>query len=66
MAGNGGRVAGIISIVLGVLAGVVGLLNSGGHHPKRMLVALIACGVLLVLGIILIVATGRKSPSPTP
>jgi len=61
MAGNGGRVAGIISIVLSALAAVAGILNYLGRHPRRGLAALIACGVLLILGIVLIAATGRKS-----
>jgi len=66
MAGSGGRVAGIISIVLSALAAIAGTLNYVGRHPRRGLAALIACGVLLVLGIVLIVATSRKSQqSPT-
>jgi hypothetical protein len=65
MAGNGGRVAGIISIVLSVLAAVAGILNYAGKHPRRGLVALIACGVLLILGIVLFVAS-RRGPQQTP
>jgi hypothetical protein len=63
MAGSGGRVGGIISIVVAALAAVAGILNFAGHHPRRGLVALIACGVLLILGIILIALAARKSPS---
>ena len=65
MAGNGGRVAGIVSIVLSALAAVAGILNYAGKHPRRGLVALIACGVLLVLGIVLIIVT-RRGPQQTP
>lgn len=61
MAGSGGRVAGIISIVLSALAAIAGILNYVGRHPRRGLAALIACGVLLVLGIVLIAVAGRKS-----
>jgi hypothetical protein len=57
----GGRVAGIVSVVLSVLAAVAGILNYLGRHPRRGLAALIACGVLLVLGVILIIV-GRGSP----
>ena len=67
MAGNGGRVAGIISIVIAAIAAVVGILNYAGKHPRRGLVALVGCGVLLVLGIVLIVVTRRGSTQkPTP
>jgi hypothetical protein len=65
MAGNGGRVAGIISIVLSGLAAVAGILNYLGRHPRRGLAALIACGVLLILGIILIAVSARK-PTQSP
>jgi hypothetical protein len=57
---SGGRVAGIVSVVLSVLAAVAGILNYLGRHPRRGLAALIVCGVLLVLGIILIIV-GRGS-----
>ena len=62
MAGNGARVAGIISIVLSALAAVAGILNYAGKHPRRGLVALVACGVLLILGIVLIVMARRGQP----
>jgi uncharacterized membrane protein YwaF len=67
MAGNGGRIAGVISIVLSALAAVFAILNYTSRHTRRGLAALIACGILLVLGIILIVAAARGSKqSPTP
>ena len=66
MAGNGRRVAGIVAIVISVLVAVFDIVYYMGRHPRRGLAALIACGVLLVLGIVLIVATSRKSQqSPT-
>ncbi len=58
---SGGRVAGIISVVLAVLAGVAGILNYAGHHPRRGLVALIAGAVLLVLGLVLIIVVRGSS-----
>jgi apolipoprotein N-acyltransferase len=61
MAGSGGRVAGIVSIVISVMAAVAGVLNLTSKHPRRGLAFLIACGVLLILGIILVVISGRKS-----
>ena len=63
---SGGRVAGIISFVLGVLAAVVGILNYVGRHPRRGLAALIACGVLLVLGIVLVVVGRGASKTQAP
>jgi apolipoprotein N-acyltransferase len=65
MAGSGGKVAGIISIVLSAAAAVVGILYFLSQHRLRGLAALIACGVLLILGIILIAAAGRK-PTQSP
>jgi hypothetical protein len=67
MAGNGGKVAGIISIVLSAIAAAAGIFYYTSGHPKRGLVALVGCGVLLILGIVLIVVTRRGSPQkPTP
>jgi hypothetical protein len=62
MAGNGAKIAGIISIVLSALAAVAAILNYVSKHPRRGLVALVGCGVLLILGIVLIVVTRRGSP----
>ena len=61
MAGNGARVAGIVSIVVSVLAAVAGVLNFMSRHPRRGLAFLIACGVLLILGIVLVAVSSRKS-----
>jgi heme A synthase len=62
MAGNGRRVAGIVAIVLCVLAAVAGILNYMGHHPRRGIAAFVACAVLLILGIVLVALSSRKSP----
>ena len=64
MAGSGVRIAGTISVVLAVLAAVVGILNYTSRHPRRGLAALIACGVLLVLGIILVVVGRGRAKQP--
>ena len=61
MAGNGGRVAGIVSIFISVMAAVAGILNLASRHPCRGLAFLIACGVLLILGIILVAVSSRRS-----
>lgn len=61
MASNGGRTAGIVSIVISIMSAVAGILNLTSRHPKRGLAFLIACGVLLVLGIILVAVSARKS-----
>jgi len=58
---SGGRIAGIVSFGLAVLAAVAGILNYVGRHPRRGLAALIACGVLLILGIILVAVRGGAS-----
>ncbi len=62
MPGNGRRIAGIVAIVISVLSAVFGLLNYLGHHPRRGMAALVACGVFLILGIVLIAISGRNSP----
>ena len=61
MADNAGRIAGIVSIVLSVLSGVGGILNLMSRYPRRGLAFLIACGILLVLGIFLVVMSSRSS-----
>ena len=57
---NGGKIAGIIAIVLSLVAGVGGILYIG-QHPHRSLALLIAFVILLVIGILLIVFSRRKS-----
>ena len=64
MGGNGGRIAGIISIVLSLAAGIGSILYYVSHHTKRGLVLLIAFGILVILGILLIALSGRKSAPP--
>jgi len=62
--GGGGRIAGIIAIVLALISGVVSIIFYTSRHTRRGLLLAIAFGVLLILGILLIVLTGRKSASP--
>ena len=64
MGGNGGRVAGIIAIVVALISGVISIIYYTSRHTKRGLVLAIAFGVLLILGILLIVLTRPKSASP--
>jgi uncharacterized membrane protein len=61
MAAQGGRIAGIVSIVLSVAAGVGGLLYYLSRHTLRGLVLFIACGILLILGIVLVALRGRAA-----
>jgi hypothetical protein len=61
---GGGRIAGIIAIVLSLASGVVAILYYTGGHTRRGLVLVIAFGILLVLGILLVALTGRKSAAP--
>ena len=61
MASNGGRIAGIVAVVVSVLIALFDLLYYMSRHPRRSVVILIVCGVLLVLGIILVAVSGRKS-----
>ncbi len=61
MAGNGRKVAGIIAIVISVLAAGAGILNYAGHHPRRGIAALIACAVFLILGIVFLALPGGRS-----
>jgi hypothetical protein len=56
---HGGRIAGIIALVLSIAAGVGGILYIG-QHPRRGLLLLIAFVILLIIGILLIVFSGRK------
>jgi apolipoprotein N-acyltransferase len=58
---SGGRIAGIVSIVVSVGAGVVGVLYLLNHYPRRGLAALIAFAALMIFGIILLTAAGRSS-----
>ena len=62
--GGGGRIAGIIAIVLALISGVVSIIFYTSRHTRRGLLLAIGFGVLLILGILLIVLTGRKSASP--
>jgi cyanate permease len=61
MAASSGGAAGIVSIVLGVAAGVGGILYYLARHTRRGIVLFIGCGVLLILGIVLIAI--RKRPA---
>jgi len=61
MAGNGKRIAGFVAIVLAVLVGVADIVRYMGRHPHRAIAILVACGVLLILGIVLVAVSSRKS-----
>jgi hypothetical protein len=61
MTGNGMRIAGIVAIVIAALATIFALLNFLSHHPQRAIAAIVGCVVFLILGIVLIAMTARKS-----
>jgi len=61
MAGNGRRVAGIVAIVISVLVAVFDIVYYMGRHPRRGPLVFLVCGVLLIVGIILIAAASRKT-----
>jgi glucose uptake protein GlcU len=60
---SGGRVAGIISFVLAVVAAAGGVFLYTSRHPTKGLAAVIACAVLVILGVILFVTS--RGPSKT-
>jgi hypothetical protein len=60
MTGNGRRVAGFIAIVVAVIVGVFDLVYYMGRHPHRGIVIIIVCGVLLVLGVVLVAIKGSQ------
>ncbi len=55
-----GKAAGVISIILAAGCAVAGILSYVNHHTRRGPAFLIACGVLLILGVILIIVGSRK------
>jgi hypothetical protein len=55
-----GKAAGVISIILAVGCGVWSILSYVNHYTRRGPALLVACGVLLFLGVILLVFAGRK------
>jgi len=55
-----GKVAGIAAIVLSLVSGIIGILYYVNHHTRRGLVLLIGFVLLLVLGILFLVLSGRK------
>ena len=59
----GRKIAGIIGIVLGLVAGIGGIYRVAGNHTKSGIVLLIAFVILLIIGILLIALPGRKSAS---
>ncbi|MGO9309213.1 MAG: hypothetical protein ACLQDL_09345 [Spirochaetia bacterium] len=61
MAGSGRRVAGIVAIVISVLGAVFDFAYYMGRHPRRGPAVLVVCGILLILGIVLIAVSGRTS-----
>ena len=61
----GRRIAGIIGIVLGLVAGIGGIYRVAGNHIKSGIGLLIAFVALLIIGILVIALPGRKSASPS-
>jgi undecaprenyl pyrophosphate phosphatase UppP len=61
MTGRGTRITGIVAIVIAALAAIFALLNFVSHHPQRAIAAFVGCVVFLILGIVLIAMTARKS-----
>jgi len=57
----GGKIAGVVSIVLSLVSAAGGVVFYLGHHTKRTLALAIIFVVLLVIGIVLLVRSGRKS-----
>jgi hypothetical protein len=55
-----GKAAGVISIILAAGCGVASILSYINHHTRRGPAFLVACGVFLVIGVILLVIAGRK------
>ena len=60
------KIAGIIGIVLALLAGIGGIYRITGNHTKTGVVLLLTFGILLIIGILLVALPGRKSASPAP
>jgi len=58
---TGGKVAGLIAVVLAVALAAFDLLGYMAHHPKRGIAILVVGAILLVAGIILLVARGGAS-----
>jgi len=65
MASNGRRIAGIVAIVVAVVAALADVLFYLSQHPRRSIFILIICAILLVLGIVLVAVSGRKSSQAT-
>jgi hypothetical protein len=55
-----GKTAGIAAIVLSLVSGIVGVLYYVNHHTVRGLVLLIGFALLLVIGILFIVRSGKQ------
>ena len=55
-----GKAAGVISLILAVGCGVAGYLSYINHHTRRGPAFLIACGVLIVLGVLLLILARKK------
>jgi hypothetical protein len=56
----GGKVVGIAAIVLSLISGILGIMFYVNQHTRRGLVLLIGFVLLLVLGILFLVLSGRK------
>jgi hypothetical protein len=61
---SGGKIAGIVAILLSVASAVVGILYYLSRHTRRGLVLMIAFAILLIIGILLLVTSGRKRVEP--
>lgn len=66
MNGNNGKIAGATAIVLSVASGIGGIIFYASHHTLRGLVLLIGFALLLVLGILFLVRSGRTSAPANP
>jgi hypothetical protein len=61
---SGGKIAGIVAIVLSAASAAGGIVFYLSRHTRRGLVLLIAFAILLILGIVLIISSGRKPAQP--
>ena len=60
MTRNGIRIAGIVAIVIAVLAAIFAVLNFVSRHPQRTIAAFVGCVAFLILGILFTAVAARK------